>query len=240
MSKELFDPERAMAAPAGVASEGGAVSPGQRRPSEKRLAQDPLVERLVPDPSSHRSFTMLRGFLGKSGREGFWRLYLTPELDQYVEFAEGDVEHTQEATAEQAPFGGSYVWLRAGAPVTHAQVSTRQMQAEFLRGGITAGYLRGAAPAPIGPIHIIRNCPSYRGYCDPDTDVICRTGRRAPTLNLHVPMCQSENLACGGSRIGCGGGTDVGPLCDSGHFICGETVGCTWGAECGYSPHYAC
>jgi hypothetical protein len=180
---------------------------------------------------------MLRGFLGRSGREGFWRLYLTPELDQYVEFAEDDVEHRQEVSTERAPFGGSYVWLRKGAPVTHARVATRQLQAEFLRGGITGRYLAAAVPAPIGPVRAFPNCPSYRGYCDPYTEDICRTGRLGPTLNPHAPACRSEDFACGGSRA-CGG-TD-GPFCESGDFVCGETAGCTQGPECGFSDRWPC
>jgi hypothetical protein len=214
------------------------VSPGQRKP-QKRLEQDRLVDQLAPDPGSHSPLTMLTGFLGQSGREGFWRLYLTPELDEYVEFAEDDVVQTEEASKEQAPFGGSCVWLRQGASVTHTRVSTRQLQAEFLSGSISAGYLGGAAPAAIGAVGVVRNCPPYRGYCDPETEVICRTGRRAPTLNPHAPACQSDFGACA-TRAGCGGGTDFGPLCDSGAFVCGASAGCTWGPECGYSPHYAC
>lgn len=215
--------------------------PGQRRPAGKGLKEDALVEQLVPEAGSHQPLTVLEGFLGKSGREGYWRLYLTPELDEYVEFAEDDVAHSQETTAEAAPapFGGSCVWLREGAAVTHTRVSTRQMQAEFLRGGVTSAYLGAAAPTAVGAARVIRNCPSYRGYCDPDTEVICRTGRRAPTLNPHIPACASDFGQCGGSRAGCGG-TDAGPLCNTGAFVCGASAGCTWGAECGYSPHYAC
>jgi hypothetical protein len=215
------------------------LSPGQRKPPQKRLAQDRIVDQLAPDPGSHQPLTILTGFLGQSSREGFWRLYLTPELDEYVEFAEDDVVQTEEATKEQAPFGGSSVWLRQGAPVTHTQVSTRQVQAEFLSGSITAGYMGAAAPAAVGAAGVVRNCPSYRGYCDPDTEVICRTGRRAPTLNPHVPACQSDFGACA-TRIGCGGGSDAGPLCNTGAFVCGASAGCTWGGECGYTPRYAC
>jgi hypothetical protein len=215
------------------------LSPGQRKPPQKRLAQDRIVDQLAPDPGSHQPLTILTGFLGQSSREGFWRLYLTPELDEYVEFAEDDVVQTEEATKEQAPFGGSSVWLRQGAPVTHTQVSTRQVQAEFLSGSITAGYMGAAAPAAVGAAGVVRNCPSYRGYCDPETEVVCRTGRLGPTLNRHVPACQSDLGACA-TRIGCGGGSDAGPLCNTGAFVCGASAGCTWGGECGYTPRYAC
>ena len=65
--------------------------------SSKKLAQDPLVEKLVSDPSQHEPTIQLRGWLGKGTVEGVWRIYLTPQLNEYVEVAENDILHTQGA-----------------------------------------------------------------------------------------------------------------------------------------------
>jgi hypothetical protein len=79
----------------------------------KQLKQDPLVEHLVPDPVDHQPTIQLTGWLGKAAKEGFWRLYLTPQLDEYVQFADKDVIYTQPAKPEHSPLGGTTVWLQA-------------------------------------------------------------------------------------------------------------------------------
>ncbi len=82
---------------------GGAVTawhPRHRRLAARRLptspgelSQDALVEALVPDPGSLADVVMLHGYLGKSAVEGSWRLYLTPDLDEYVEIPEDKILH---------------------------------------------------------------------------------------------------------------------------------------------------
>ena len=71
----------------------------------KQLKQDPLVEQLAPDPGSHIPTIQLTGWLGKGSKEGHWRLYLNPELDQYVGFSAEDVVHTQALDPKQSLLG---------------------------------------------------------------------------------------------------------------------------------------
>ena len=40
--------------------------------------------------------------------------------------------------------GGTMVWLRSGASLEHMQMMKRQVQADFLSGGITSGYMAGS------------------------------------------------------------------------------------------------
>ena len=70
---------------------------GNKEPDAKtkRLKQDALVERLIPDPANPEPTTQLSGWLGTGTKEGTWRLYLTPQLDEYVQFSEADVVHSQ-------------------------------------------------------------------------------------------------------------------------------------------------
>ena len=99
---------------------------------KKKLEQDALVEALVPDPSGHQPGMQLTGWLGKGTTEGHWRLYLTPQLSEYVEFAEDDVLHSQALTEAQSPLGGTIVWLKPGVALRHTEVVTRSVQADFL------------------------------------------------------------------------------------------------------------
>jgi hypothetical protein len=70
-------------------------------------AQDPLVDRLRPDPSQPPQPTRtLQGVLGDSDRSGYRRIYFTPELDYYAEFREEDVIAFSDIAADQSPFLG--------------------------------------------------------------------------------------------------------------------------------------
>jgi hypothetical protein len=104
--------------------------------ARRRLAQDALVERLKSDPSATTDLKVLTGFLGKDTREGYWRLYSTPELSHYVEFAEADIVHSQPLPEAMSPIGGTIVWLDRKAPLRIVRVDVRELQTEFLQGDI--------------------------------------------------------------------------------------------------------
>lgn len=71
------------------------------------LSQDEYVSRLRPDPSAPPVPTLsFDGFLGDSDREGRRRLYLTKDLDYYVEFGPDDVVEVQSVPADSRPFLG--------------------------------------------------------------------------------------------------------------------------------------
>lgn len=115
------------------------------------LSQDELVTGLVPDSNRTPDVRMLSGFLGKSAQDGYWRLYLTPELNEYIEFSAQDVVHSQRIDPSQSPLGGTVVWLRREANLTHSRSMSGETQADFLQGSITAAYLRGTrAGASLG------------------------------------------------------------------------------------------
>src|SRR3712207_301394 len=102
------------------------MSDQQNRPNEgnqgdsRELKQDELVERLMPEPvmpeppagapgapgagpRTPPDVLRLSGFLGQDTEEGYWRLYLTPNLDTYVKVAESDVVASQELAPEFTP-----------------------------------------------------------------------------------------------------------------------------------------
>jgi hypothetical protein len=155
-----------------------------------QLRQDRLVEALVPDPSLHQPGVLLIGFLGKAVQSGDWRLYLTPELNEYVEFSEQDIVHTQPLSQEQTQLGGSRVWLRSGAPFRHTYIETRQVQADFLRGGITSDFMPRTSPFTA----------AVRGR--PDTGYGC-TRNYVCSTNPHIPACQLASEVCPPTPYGC-------------------------------------
>jgi hypothetical protein len=198
------------------------------------LRPEALVERLVPDPAAPSPSTPLVGFLGRSTEEGRWRLYLTTAFDQYVEFDERDVRHSEPLSSSETSLGGTRVWLRQGASVQHTRVQSRQVQAEFLAGSIASMHLSSAMPS-LGTSRVagaLRACASLRIVCDPQSIDVCRTERFDETLNRHIPACQSDGFGCGGGSIGCGDTQVNSTICPSGPFVCGASAGCTPGREC--------
>jgi hypothetical protein len=117
----------------------------QKEPGEgpKELQQDALIEKLVVDPSKVPDVQVLVGFLGRSSEAGTWRLYLTLQLNSYVEFSAENVLHTQPLAAAQSPLGVTAVWLKQDATVKHTRTGTRQTQAEFVQGDIMSSFIAG-------------------------------------------------------------------------------------------------
>jgi hypothetical protein len=80
----------------------------------------------------------LIGYLGKSGRDDYWRVYLTPELREYVEVHENDIVRRQGRPPDESPVDGSVLWVKATAQLVHSRLIPGQAQADFLRGPLTA------------------------------------------------------------------------------------------------------
>ena len=106
------------------------------------LNEDSLIEKLVPDPSQVPGLKMRIGWLGKSSRRKYWRLYLTPELNSYLEFREEDIVHTLSMASDMNPLGGTTVFLKREAELLHTRTTSTQAQAEWLGGDIMRRHLR--------------------------------------------------------------------------------------------------
>jgi hypothetical protein len=128
----------------------------------KEIKTDEIADRVVRDQKE--GLIRLTGrFLGNSEHEGHYRLYLTEQMDRYLEFSkEGTLE------AERFPSGKLVVWLQAGTKVV--EVARRSVSEEFLSGAIGAGTSRrprglmrtmmAAAGDGCGPSSAIpANCP---------------------------------------------------------------------------------
>jgi hypothetical protein len=118
----------------------------QRSDKEPMLKPDALIERIAPDASEVPDVRVLAGFLGKSTRRGYWRLYLTPTLNEYVEFAEDDVVHSHSLETDENRLGGTVVWVRREANLVQTCSVSREAQADFLQGNIFTAFLKRCNP----------------------------------------------------------------------------------------------
>jgi len=124
-----------------AAKEESEGSGAQEPTRSTELRADELIEKLVPDPATPPDLILLAGFLGKSNRAGYVRLYLTLLLNEYLEISEKDVLHHQPFAPALNPLGGTLVWIRREANLLHTRTATQQVQAQFLQGSITARFL---------------------------------------------------------------------------------------------------
>lgn len=188
-----------------------------KKPVEKKaLKQDALVERLIPDPAKPSDVVVLNGFLGASDRPGFWRLYLTQDLKQFVELAEGDIVHNEPIPTTLSPSGGTTLWVKSDAKIERTSTTTRQAQAQFLAGDIASGLSAAAAPAALSPrggrvkYDSINLCPTDVGPCASIVRCPTASWRFCPTEQCPSAFCPSQAGGCP-SHIGCD--TFVWQLC---------------------------
>jgi hypothetical protein len=115
------------------------------------LEEDAIVSRVVPEDREASDAVLLTGFLGRSRRSGWWRLYRAPDLSEYVEFREEDVVHTEKTNSDLLPAKGTLIWLKADAAVNRQEAKSRSIAADFLSGDIVNTQVIGAADSLIAP-----------------------------------------------------------------------------------------
>lgn len=134
---------------------------------------DNLIEKLVRDPADVPDLRALAGYLGRSSRPRHIRLYLTPDLGDYVEIPEDGVVHKESLTTEDRPLGGTAVWIRREAKTVRVRSASREAQADFLRGALSnhlrqthpgAGRFKRLTPAPYAGLNF--HLSSVPEFCD--------------------------------------------------------------------------
>jgi len=115
---------------------------------DSSLEQDSVVEKLVPDPAEPAKLKVLIGLLGRSAREGYWRLYVTAYLDEYFEFHGREVCHHQRLEPNQSPLGGTIIWVRATAEILRTKSTPATTAQEFLQGEIARASSLAAIASP--------------------------------------------------------------------------------------------
>jgi hypothetical protein len=145
---------------------------------KKEIETDDFVDRLA-DERGKGLMKLVGRFLGKSEKTGYYRLYMTEQLNRYCEFA-------QDATleAERFPSGRIVVWLKAGTVVEDVTVRTRPE--DFVTGGILGQYGGDATGVP-GSVRMMARaagdgCGSSIANC-PDTQLTFTCQVRDPSPN---------------------------------------------------------
>jgi hypothetical protein len=101
---------------------------GEIKPNE-------ILDRIVRDPANP-NVKRITGFLmGKSDKEDYWRLYLSVDLNHYLEFKKEDTLHAQQFRTAR-----TVVWLANDAKVI--ETMTHSGSAEFLTGNLLNNFLR--------------------------------------------------------------------------------------------------
>jgi hypothetical protein len=155
---------------------------------------DDLAAKLVPDPTKLPDVVVLRGYLGKSTRAGYSRLYVTLSFNEYVEVADDDVVANRSLAPDQDPLGGTVLWVKRDATLLRATVCSAQEQAAFLRGGITASALRRSRME----LPVARNLGYLRAQSEGPTDPLFFSTCRGPPCHGDLPHTphQTHNPDC--------------------------------------------
>lgn len=149
----------------------------ERTKQDSRWEKDIPLEQWVPD-LSNPDIKKLSGFvLGRSDREDYYRLYITTNLNHYIEFRKEDTVHAHQLHSDR-----TLVWVKPGTKIY--ETVSQSAPVEFLQGQIRRGFLRGtsgltnmllmAADCPgSGCAHCTAACSSLPGGGGPDTGFTC-------------------------------------------------------------------
>lgn len=199
----------------------------RQRARSARLQPHPLLDRLTEgaaEAAGPPDVSILFGYPARDPQPGYWRIYQDLGFQSYLRIAESDVVGTETLATDDEPLRPSAVWVRRGADLEQAQVESRRVQAGFLQGSLVEGLgeFDSGVAARTRPAAPLTRDPEI---CSID---ICRS-RDFGGCFTRIRACVSEFGGCGG-----GGGGGTGAFCPTREFVCGATVGCTFGPECGF------
>jgi hypothetical protein len=157
----------------------------------------------------------LSGLLGDSDRPGMRRLYLTKELDYYVEFSTGDVVSVESVPTDQAPFLGveatavnvrreaalSFTRTRVATPLDQFDLEVRLGTGSFAGGLQPAETWEAECPGPSWGggcgtdfgCPSANDCPSGWTVCKPAG---CRITNRTCATDCNQKTCDTCNTDC--------------------------------------------
>jgi hypothetical protein len=101
---------------------------------------DDFVSKVVKDPANPPDALLLSGYKGDSPEAGHTRLYLNPELNDYVDIPDDAILHTAQMPPEQGALRGIYIWIKRDAEVVHAPVLVAKRRATFLEGRMQRAF----------------------------------------------------------------------------------------------------
>ena len=95
-----------------------------------------FIRQIVSDPKNVPDVTLLTGYLGASSEEGHERLYLSPDLSNYVEIPKAAILHQAPLPAEQDAHGGVTLWVKKDAALQYKMAPAAQALANYFAGAI--------------------------------------------------------------------------------------------------------
>jgi hypothetical protein len=158
-------------------------------PRKKDIEIDEILAKLEAERGRSGPLVKLVGlYLGNSDREGYYRLYLSEDLNRYLEFSkEGTVD------AERFPSRRLVVWLRAGTKVV--ETVTRDVPPDFLRGPIQQNLAAQASGVLGGAGRMMMMMADSGGGCCGETKMANCTA----TVDQHTcsrTACPSSEVVC--------------------------------------------
>jgi hypothetical protein len=139
----------------------------------RELRPDALVQKLRPDPSEGEGNIRLVGLLSTSPEQGRWRLYVSADLDEYVEIREEDIQHSLSLGEELSAVGGTMLWVKPDTMLTYSPPTARPAGAEQEEPG---EYLRGEIAARNLPVAGISGMLDAAGQSQPGRPAIISDG----------------------------------------------------------------
>jgi hypothetical protein len=157
------------------------------------LRYDDFIANVHADPAKPEATIMLAGFIGH-GAEGEVRIYPEASLSHWYDVAEGDVVHAM--PVPEAKLGGSYVWVRANAPIKP--------------GAAAAAAATGAAAAPQAAMPWTLTCT---------LNAAAPVGGWPPSLGCQPSVMACPPAALGARTVtgffGCTAHGDAAPVADA-------------------------
>lgn len=126
------------------------------------LKQHPLLDKLAATLSNDSAqaattaapqtpgLRAVSGYLAKHSQQGQWRLFLTPDFNQFLTISEEDIVGSELLATEANPMGPNIVWIKAEANLQLTKTESRQVQAQFLNGSLFSEFNSSAMRVPAG------------------------------------------------------------------------------------------
>jgi hypothetical protein len=169
----------------------------QPQPQKPNLTTHPLVTKLLGDSDTPPDVVTLVGYFGPSKRANYIRLYPSLDFHSYFEIPKSAVVVTTptDPKDESSP---TVVQVAAGTKVDAVQTTTQPVEA-YLQGGITGGYLAGAAPTAAAVPATGSNCT----ICTVCTQIGCPLSA-PPCSGVYTQCCApTAQHPCSGIQTHC-------------------------------------
>ena len=190
------------------------------QPEGLNLEPHPLVRQLHSDPDDAQDLISLVGYLGPSKQPDQIRLYSDLSFRHYYEIPSDGIVATTPTNADD-PNSPTIVHVKASTRIDVVSVASQNVEAGFLRGAITSGYL-GSAAGSAGQGGVIQPTPT--------ASVMTQCGA-CPTRNpQHCPsftictVCTQFPPCPGGQAVG--GEQVAGSPTPA--TVCTQMQGCLW------------